>query len=229
MAAAVEDIVSPAQASRVAREVSEQVGERVDPPQIQAMARVARTHDVDVLAFVERFLIAAEAKAGRRGALVAGLSQAMEVVTRAPAHDPLAGVDAVLPTGQASSAVAVAEAQATDARRLLLRESVPADEAVRLTRRSRQSLERLRRAGRVLALREGNQWRYPRWQFDPDAPGGIIPGLDGVLAELRLSPAGAAYWLSRRHERLQAPPIQLLRSGRGEAVFQAAREQGERV
>jgi len=225
----VEDVISPAQASKVAREVSEQVGERVDPPQVQAMARVARTRDVDVLAFVEKFLIAVEAKAARRDALVAGLTQAMEVVTQTHAKDPLARLDDPLPRGEASSAVALAEAQATEARRTLLRECVAADDAVRLTHRSRQSLERLRRAGRVLALREGNQWRYPRWQFDLDAAGGVVPGLDRVLAEVRLSGAGAAYWLSRRHERLQAPPIRLLRSGRVDAVVQAAREQGERV
>lgn len=229
MRAESEDTISPARASRVAREVSEHVGERVDPPQVQAMARVARTRDVDVLAFVEKFLIAAEAKAGRRDALVAGLNQAMDVVTHAPAQDLLAGLDDPLPQGDASSAVALAEAQATDARRALLRECVAADEAIRLTRRSRQSLERLRRAGRVLALREGNQWRYPRWQFDPDASGGIVPGLDRVLAEVGLSASGATHWLTRRHERLQAAPIQLLRSGRVEAVIEAAREQGERV
>ena len=124
--------------------------------------------------------------------------------------------------------MALAEAQATEARLALLRDCLSADDAARLTRRSRQALERLRRLGRVLALREGNQWRYPRWQFDPDAPGGVLPGLAETLEELRLSPVGAAFWLNRRVERLRGTPIQLLRARRVEPVVAAAREQGER-
>ena len=122
-----------------------------------------------------------------------------------------------------------AAGRATKVRRTLLRASVTAAAAARLTRRSRESLERFRRAGQVIALREGNEWRYPRWQFDVDAPGGIVSGLRRVLRELRLSCAGAAYWLSRRHPRLRAVPIRVLRSGRVDDVLEAARAVGERV
>lgn len=224
----VGEVLSAAQASKVARAVAEQVGEHVDTPQVHAMAKVAQTRDRGVLRFVEKFLTVAKVKTVRREALVASLTEAMNVVTSAAVDDPLAGLDDPLSLAEASAAVALAEAQATEARRALLRECVNADQAARLTRRSRQSLERFRRAGRLLALREGNQWRYPRWQFDPDARGGIIPSLAEVLAGLRLSPAGAAYWLTRRHDRLKASPIQLLRAGRAEVVVQAAREHGER-
>jgi len=152
----------------------------------------------------------------------------MRLVTRAAGKDPLSGLDEPLAAAEAAQVVALAEAQAAETRVEVLKECVSANQAARLTRRSRQSLERFRRVGRVLALREGNQWRYPRWQFDPDAPGGVVPGLREVLAELRLSPAGAGYWLTRRHERLKASPIQLLRARRLESVVVAAREQGQR-
>ena len=191
----VDLVLSQAKASRLARELSAQVGERVDTPQIQAMARVAQTRDPEVLGFVKRFLTVAEERTVRPEALVASLMEAMNFVTRAAGADPLSAVDDPLPPAEASRAVALAEAQAAETRRSLLQECGSAEEAAQLTRRSRQSLERFRRAGRVLALREGNQWRYPRWQFDADAPGGILPGLREVLAELRLSPAGAGYWL----------------------------------
>jgi hypothetical protein len=224
----VELALSPAKASRLARELSAQVGERVGAEQIQAMARVAQTRDPGVLGFVEKFLTLAEGKTVRSGALVASLTEAMKLLARGHGTDPLSGVDGPLSSAEAARAVALAEAQATESRGVLLLDCVSADDAARLTRRSRQSLERFRRAGRVLALREGHQWRYPRWQFDPDAAGGILPGLDETLRALRLSPAGAGYWLTHRHERLKDSPIQLLRRGRVEPVVQAAREQGER-
>ena len=229
MAQPVIEVLSAAQASRVAQEVSEHVGTPVEAHQVHAMARVAQTRDLAVLRFVDDFLTVIEAKSVRREEIVAGLTKAMAFVTQAPLDDPLQAVDEPLSLSDASASVARAEAEATRTRRTLLRESVTAEEAVRLTRRSRQSLERLRRAGRVVALRERNQWLYPRWQFVADAAGGIVEGLDAVLKELRLSPAGAAYWLSHKHPRLGGVPIALLRSGRRQAVLDAAREHGERV
>src|SRR5262245_57144130 len=229
MAQTAVEALSPAQASRVAHEISEHFGTRIEAPQVRAMARVARTSDPDVLRFVARFLSLVAAKPVRREEIVAGLTKAMALVTEAPAGDPLRGVDEALPRADATGSVARAEAEATSTRRAILRECVTAEEAARLTRRSRQSLERFRRAGRVLALRERNQWLYPRWQFLPDAAGGIVDGLGPVLKELGLAPAGAAYWLGRRHRSLGGSPIALLRSGRREAVVAAAREQGERV
>jgi len=225
----LEEVPTAKQAAKLARELAEQVGTTVDTPQVQAMARVARTRHADVLGFLEDFLTVAGAKGTRREALVAGLSEALKAVAQAPAEDPLRSVDEPQPTSDAASSVALAEAQATENRRAVLRECVNAEEAARLTRRSRQSLERFRRAGRVLALREGNQWLYPRWQLAPDAPGGVVSGLRDVMTRLGLSPAGVAYWLTRSHGRLGAAPIRLLQGGQLERVLAAAREHGERV
>lgn len=223
------EVLSAAQASRVAREVSEQVGGAVEAPQVHAMARVARTRDPDVLLLVDRVLTVVRANAARRSEIVAGLTKAIDLVAQLPLEDPLRDLDAPLSLRDASASVARAEAEATRTRRALLGECVPAEEAARLTRRSRQSLERFRRDGRVLALREGNQWLYPRWQFEADAAGGVVQGLGAVVRELRLSPAGAAYWLSREDPRLGQAPIALLRAGRREEVLEAARALGERV
>lgn len=229
MAQPVTEVLSAAQASRVAQEISEHVGTPVDAPQVHAMARVAQTRDLAALRFVGDFLTVIEAKSVRREEIVAGLTKAMSFVSQPPLDDPLQAVDEPLSLSDASASVARAEAEATRTRRTLLRESVTAEKAIQLTRRSRQSLERLRRAGRVLALRERNHWLYPRWQFVADAAGGVVESLDAVLKELRLSPAGAAYWLSHKHPRLGAVPIAMLRSGRRQAVLDAAREHGERV
>ena len=56
LSGSVELALSPEKASRLARELSAQVGERVGAPQIQTMARVAQIRDPGVLGFVEKFL-----------------------------------------------------------------------------------------------------------------------------------------------------------------------------
>ena len=66
------EVLSPAEASRVAQEVSEHVGTAVEAPQVHAMAQVAQTRDPDVLRFVAKFLGTVEAEEGRRKELVAG-------------------------------------------------------------------------------------------------------------------------------------------------------------
>lgn len=140
--------------------------------------------------------------------------------------DPLAGVDEPMSPAEAAQELVLAEMEARRNRELVLEDAVNSTEAAALIHRSRQAIERLRRAGRLLALREGNQWRYPRWQFEPDAPGGVLPRLEEVLRELDLSPTGAALWLLLPAERFgRSRPIDLLRRHQPEPVIQLAREQ----
>jgi hypothetical protein len=116
--------------------------------------------------------------------------------------------------------------ESQSAREGILRDSIDVAEASKRTSRSRQSIERLRRAGRLLGLRVGAQWRYPQWQFSPDAAGGVVPGLDEVLRALALSPTGSAFWLLKPAERLGGhPPIELLRRFQPDPVAELAREQ----
>jgi len=120
-----------------------------------------------------------------------------------------------------------AKQEANATREAVLRESVNVAEAAYRVGRSRQAIERLRRQGRALALRVRQQWRYPVWQLDPDAPGGIVAGLGEVLQGLDLSPLGAAYWLRRPHPKLgDASPIEVLRRGRREEVVSLAQQAG---
>jgi hypothetical protein len=91
-------------------------------------------------------------------------------------HDPLADVDEPMDAAEIAQELSLAEKEAQAAREEILRDSISLAEAARLTGRSRQELERLRRDGRLLALRGGRQWLYPHWQFDPNAPDGVLPG-----------------------------------------------------
>jgi excisionase family DNA binding protein len=161
----------------------------------------------------------------KRASVSQGLVNAIRAVQDA-SSDPLAQVDDPMSTSEAIDALLWAEGEIQLNRQSLLEDSVSAAEAAELTGRSRQILERLRRDGRLLALRVGSQWRYPRWQFEPDAPGGVLPGLEEVMRSLHLSPAGTASWLLQPTERLGGiPPIELLRRRRPEPVIELAREQ----
>jgi len=140
--------------------------------------------------------------------------------------DTLAAVDEPLGTADLAESLAWTKTEGQAAREAILRDSINVSEAALQTGRSRQAIERLRRAGRLLGLRVGAQWRYPRWQFSTDFPGGVVPGLEEVLRALALSPTGAAFWLLQPAERLGGrSPIELLRRFRPEPVVDLAREQ----
>lgn len=163
----------------------------------------------------------------RRTTLSLGLIQALEMLSHTDGRDPLAGVDDPLAPEEALATLYETAEESRIVREQILRDSISVGEAAELTGRSRQALERQRRAGRLLALRRRNQWRYPRWQFDPDAPGGVVPGVAEVVQSLGLSPAGTAFWLCQPRDELGGKaPVALLHQRRAEPVLDLARAQG---
>lgn len=163
----------------------------------------------------------------RRRSLARGLRGAVKDYRARPAADPFAEVDEPLGEEQAVAAVLWADLEADENRARLLRESVSAAEAGRLTGRSRQAVERQRRDGRILALRVGRQWRYPAWQFDADGPGGLVPCLSEVVASLFRSPAGAAAWLTTPRPELDGDtPLRRLERRDAEPVLRLAEQLG---
>jgi len=200
------------------------------PPRRVRTALHAAQHLSDAeLAVIERLadFAASGASATRRRAVAEGLTRALASLAPARGADPLAATDEPMDESAAAESVLQSELEIHARRRLLLQRCVGAAEACARTGRSRQALERLRREGRVLALRVGNQWRYPEWQFEPDAPGGVVPGLADVLHHLHLSPAGAALWLTQAAAALgNRPPIEALHRRQRDAVVRLAAEQG---
>ncbi len=141
-------------------------------------------------------------------------------------EDPFAEVDETSEKAVLSGQIE-AELELNKLRRAILANCIGVEEAAVLAERTRQRLEDLRRKGKLLALRVRNRWRYPRWQFDPDYPGGVLPGLGEVLAHLQLSPLGAAAWLTKDFEALgNHTPIYWLGRGQTESVIELAEEQG---
>ena len=142
-------------------------------------------------------------------------------------EDPLAEFDDATEDGIYQAQIR-AEFDIIGFRKRLLEWCVDVKKAEELSGSKRQSLERLRKAGRLLALRvEGGRWRYPSWQFDPDCRGGVVPGLDKVIQLLHLSPTGAAAWLTKPSKALGGRrPIDMLRSGQAGQVIELAEDRG---
>lgn len=164
--------------------------------------------------------------AKQRQEWVVSIAVALESLTKT-SEDPLEAVDEPMTRAERVRAHVQADHDVEASRRLVLSESVSVDEAAEKSGRSRQNLEAMRRKGQALALRVGQQWRYPAWQFDPDGVGGIVTGIREVLAALRMSAAGAALWLMQPSPVLKgARPIELLRQGRMRDVVQVAEELG---
>lgn len=212
--------------ARFLREASERFG--VAPERLETMVRAARLLSSEEMEVVKELLHLADVGMSReqRTVLSRGVVRAMEAFPQETSVDPLAAVDEPLDFGGLTASVAHAEVEAQTARESILRDSISVAEAAQRTGRSRQSIERLRRGGRLIGLRVGAQWRYPQWQFSSDAPGGVVPGLEEVIRELALSPTGTAFWLLKPAERLRGrPPIELLRRFRSEPVIELAREQ----
>jgi hypothetical protein len=148
-------------------------------------------------------------------------------------------VEAVLRVLEASEMVdppapdqvlAVARAQGLEARQQLLNaEGGPwaVEHVASYLRVSRQSVDKRRKAGRLLALTVGRRgYLYPSWQFDRH---GVAPGWEGVLRSLEWTDGWACliFMLSPNDRLGDKRPIDVLRAGNVEAVKAAASAFGQ--
>ncbi len=154
-------------------------------------------------------------------ALVAALQS-----NTSPEEDPLAQVDRSKHE-MVTRGFFEAELASSKRREDLLAHCIGAEEAARITGASRQNIERLRKQGKIIAIRVGARWRYPRWQFDPDYPSGVIPGIGETLGHLHLSPSGTAAWLLTPLAPLgKQAPLDLLKRGETNRVLSLAEDHG---
>lgn len=111
-----------------------------------------------------------------------------------------------------------------ESRRQVLGASLTRAEAAELLEVSEQAILDRLRAGDLIGLKKGREWRLPAWQFRPDTERGVLPG----LAKLREAfPGGAvsmSAWASRPHTDLGGDtPADRLASGQVEDVIHIAR------
>ncbi len=99
-------------------------------------------------------------------------------------------------------------------------------ELAKVLRITRQAVDKQRRRGQLLAVRNGTTWQYPAWQIVDGAP---LPGLKPVLTALQPHSPWTilAFFLSRNTRLRERRPVDLLRRGKVERVLQAAKAYAE--
>lgn len=107
------------------------------------------------------------------------------------------------------------------AKERLLAGALTAPRVARLLQVSRQTPHDRVRAGRLLAVHDRGVWRFPFWQFDADAPGGVLSGLPSVIQALDgMPPLSKISWIVSPKALLPATPLELLRRGRPEDLHE---------
>ncbi len=114
-------------------------------------------------------------------------------------------------------------------RRELLADALTAPQVAELLGTSRQTPHDRARNGGLLAVLDRGQLRFPRWQFDPAGPDGVVPGLSEVIRALDVSPLAKVSWLTRPNPYLEdRTPIEALTDGDRVRALDAARAVGMR-
>src|SRR4051812_26334567 len=110
------------------------------------------------------------------------------------------------------------------ARRQLLEDTLTAPQVGDILGISRQAASGRAESGSLLAVLDRGAYRFPRWQFDPRGPDGVVPGLPDVLEALEPQAAfSKLVFLTRPNKTLDGrEPIELLRRGERERVLAAA-------
>jgi hypothetical protein len=114
-------------------------------------------------------------------------------------------------------------------RRAITEDTITAPQVAELLGVSRQTpLNRVKEMT-MLGVRDRGAWRFPLWQFDPEGPDGVIPGLPEVLEALEPQQAFAKLiWLRRPNATLSGKePVEQLREGEAQPVVDAARAAAE--
>lgn len=108
-------------------------------------------------------------------------------------------------------------------RQELLANSLTAPQVAELLGTSRQTPHDRAKSGALLAVLDRGALRFPRWQFDPEKPDGVVPGLPEVLRALHTSPLAKVSWLVRLNPYLeQRTPLQALKDNELERVTRLA-------
>ncbi|GEM_PF-835548 len=153
----------------------------------------------------------------------------IEAAPEAP-DDPFIGAAAggCMPSQQERIRLELANLHRTfQLRRALLADALTAPEVAALLGTSRQTPHDRADAGSLLAVRDQGMARFPRWQFDPEGPDGVVAGLPDVLRALHVPPLSKASWLTRSNIALEGrTPLIALNGGEVERVIRLAQAVG---
>lgn len=109
-------------------------------------------------------------------------------------------------------------------RRRRVAESLTAPQVARMLGVSRKTPLDWLAHHKLVALSDyGGVARFPLWQFDPQAPDGILSGLPRVLEALTIPASEKVSWLLEENDLLQRKrPLDALKGGEVESVVRAA-------
>jgi hypothetical protein len=108
-------------------------------------------------------------------------------------------------------------------RQELLKDSFSAVEVASLLGTSRQTPHDRVKASTLLAVRERGGLRFPRWQFDPNGPDGVLAGFSEVLKALDISSLAKVSWFVRPNPYLEGrTPLEALRAGERDRLIALA-------
>ncbi len=109
-------------------------------------------------------------------------------------------------------------------RAAILVDAVNSDAAGGFISRTRPVVNKLAKAGELLAVQDGRYLKFPRWQFDEHSEDGLVPGLRRVLLVMDASPFRRAAWLVSPNPHFDGrAPIELLRAGEHDRVYEEAK------
>lgn len=113
-------------------------------------------------------------------------------------------------------------------RQELLANSYTASEVAKLLgTKSRQTPHDRRKNNSLIAIQDNGVWKFPKWQFDPTGPDGVIPGLPEVLKALDIPDFSKIDWLTRPNPEFNGcTPIQVLKKGQKDRVISEAQTVG---
>jgi hypothetical protein len=110
------------------------------------------------------------------------------------------------------------------ARRHLLEDTFTAPQVAHVLGISRQAAAGRAESGSLLAVLDRGAYRFPRWQFDPRGPDGVVAGLPEILEALEPQPAfSKLVFLTQPNKTLDGnEPVELLRRGERARVLAVA-------
>lgn len=137
-------------------------------------------------------------------------------------------VEALVPPGQETGEGAEPDDVETEiagaleafaTRERLLAGALTAPAVARLLGVSRQTPHDRVKGGALLAVFDRGAWRFPAWQFDADAPEGVLPGLPETLHALDgMPPLSKVSWFTSPKSLLPDTPLEMLRRGHPEEM-----------
>ncbi|KAB8318008.1 hypothetical protein SD81_022560 [Tolypothrix campylonemoides VB511288] len=113
-------------------------------------------------------------------------------------------------------------------RQELLKDSYTALEVAKLLgTKSRQTPHDRLKKNCLVGIQDNGMWKFPKWQFDPTGPNGVIAGLPEVLKALDVDNFSKMSWLTQPNSVFHGlSPIQALKRGQKEMVIAEARAVG---